>query len=250
VLKLDRQALLNRVNQKFGGSIAAVARAWPEDDQPHRGTISRWIKGNKLPRSAHGLLSLSAVLDIDPIALLKVVAPFPRLLARLVETSRAGSWASLEPALSFLAPFIGPTRDWPPLEVANKYFHRSWVTRDFEHAAATNRRNYFAAILIEPDGGRGQFDQVLHFAWRDRIDQAVWRPYGFVRLAGPNVRLFSFNGLVGTATMGTAEVPSFYVETWFGEGAAVFRVASLHGFHLTVAEAVDGSKPVVRFGFP
>jgi len=131
------------------GSIPSVAEAWPEGDRPHRSTINRWITGNKLPGSAHQFLQLAAPLDIDPIGLLRPVAPLPLLLARLSEASRAATWMSLHPALSFLTGFIGPARVWPPADVAENYFRRNWITREFEHIAAPHRRNYFAAILME-----------------------------------------------------------------------------------------------------
>jgi hypothetical protein len=250
VLTLDCGAVIARIDHKLAGNVAAVSRSWPVANPPHRSTILRWVRRETLPRSAHELLAFSAALDLDPFALWGISpATFPALCARLVKASRAGSWADLLPALSFLAPFVGPTADWPPAEVAMEYFHRNWVTANCHHPAV-ERRNYFAAISIEPQGREGPgLDQVWHFAWRDDIDHALWRPYGFVRLTGMELRLFSFNGLSASATI-DASRPSFTVETWFGEGAAAFRVASLHRFGLKFNGAVHEAGPVVRFGFP
>ncbi len=247
VLRLDYDAVKARIDQKFDGNLAAVSRNWPVSNPPHRSTIQRWLRRDTLPRSAQELMAFSAALDLDPFALWGVsTATFPALCARLVKASRAGSWANLLPALSFLAPFVGPTPEWPPADLARTYFHRDWVIYDFSHPAR-DKRNYFAAISIKPNGRHtSAIDQVWHFAWRDAIDHALWRPYGFVRLTGTELRLFSFNGLTAWAHVDRPGA-SFVVETWFGEGAAAFRVASLHNFALKVNEGEGGS--TVRFGF-
>jgi hypothetical protein len=250
VLTLDCDAVMARIDHKFSGNLAAVSRSWPVADPPHRSTILRWLRRETLPRSAHELLGFAGALDLDPFALWGVSpTTFPALCARLVKASRARSWADLLPALSFLAPFVGPTPEWPPVNVAKDYFHRNWSIHDFRHPAR-EKRNYFAPLSIEPSEAQDRgIDLVLHFAWRDDIDHALWRPYGFVRLTGTQLRLFSFNGLSASATV-DASRPGFTVETWFGEGAAAFRVASLHRFALRVNNSDAGSTAKVRFGFP
>jgi hypothetical protein len=250
MLTLDCEAVTARINDAFGGNLAAVSRNWPLGDPPHRSTIMRWLRRETLPRSARELLSFSGALDLDPFALWGVApGTFPALCARLIKASRARSWADLLPALSFLTPFVGPTPEWPPMDVAREYFHREWSIREFRHMAR-EKRNYFAPISIEPSDPRGHgIDQVWHFAWRDDIDHALWRPYGFVRLTGNALRLFSFSGLTASTTLDESK-RGFIVETWFGEGAAAFKVASLHPFELTVDGAEGSIKPMVRFGFP
>jgi hypothetical protein len=246
VLTLDCGAVTARIDERFDGNLAAVSRNWPVGDPPHRSTILRWLRQETLPRSAHELLSFCGALDLDPFSLWGVApATFPALCARLVKASRAGSWAGLLPALSF----VGPTPEWPPATLARDYFHRDWSIREFRHPAH-ERRNYFAPISIDPQAAQnGGIDRVWHFAWRDDIDHALWRPYGFVRLAGADLRLFSFNGLTDSQKVDTPG-SGFTVETWFGEGSAAFRVASLHPFGLKLAEADDTNVARVRFGFP
>lgn len=251
VLRMDYEAVAARIAAKFGGNLAAVSRNWPTEDPPHRSTVQRWLKQETLPRSARELLAFSAALDLDPFALWGVSpATFPHLCERLVKASRMRSWTDVFHGLSFLAEFVGPTPEWPPADLARTYFHREWVIRDFSHPAR-DRRNYFATIVIKPDRRCSTWsaDQVWHFAWRDAIEHALWRPYGFVRLAGPELRLFSFNGLSDSAKV-NALGSSFLVETWFGEGAAVFCVASLHPFELELSDIAQGERPRVRFGFP
>lgn len=250
VLTLDCDAVTARIDNQFGGNLAAVSRNWPAGDPPHRSTILRWLRRETLPRSARELLSFCGALDLDPFALWGIApATFPALCARLVKASRAGSWAGLLPALSFLEPFVGPTPEWPPASLARDYFHRDWSIHEFRHPAR-EKRNHFTPISIDPQMEEDRnIDRVWHFAWRDDVDHALWRPYGFVRLTGTDLRLFSFNGLSDSATVDTPG-SDFVVETWFGEGAAAFRVASLHPFELKVNNAAhtDGSR--VRFGFP
>jgi hypothetical protein len=230
--------------------MAAVSRAWPVGEPPHRSTILRWLRRDTLPRSGSELLAFSGALDLDPFALWGVApATFPALCARLVKASRTGAWGKISPALSFLSPFVGPTPAWPPEAVARDYFHRDWEIKNFRHSAR-EKRNYFASLAIEPDGQQGPaIDQVWHFAWRDDIDHASWRPYGLVRLTGDDLRLFSFSGLTASVKVDPSR-PGFAVETWFGEGAAAFCVASLHRFRLQVCEGVNSDVPMVRFGFP
>ena len=38
-------------------------------NKPNRSTVLRWFRGNTLPRSQENLLSLAAVLDLDPFSL-------------------------------------------------------------------------------------------------------------------------------------------------------------------------------------
>ena len=89
--------------------------------------------------------------------------------------------------------------------------------------------------------------QVWHFAYRDAgVRRAAWRPYGFVEVVGPTVRLFNFSGLVDGSDRPLA-ARSLFVETWFGEGAAEFRAASLHKFTLSVQPDPTRQAGGVRF---
>ena len=250
MLTLDNKAIITRIDDRFGGNLAAVSRSWPAGDPPHRSTIMRWLRQETLPRSAHDLLAFCGALDLDPFALWRVSpATFPALCARLIKASRAGSWTGLLPALSFLEPFVGPTPEWPPMNLARQYFHRDWSIHEFCHSAG-GMRNYFAAISIDTQASQHRHeDRVWHFAWRDDIDHALWRPYGFVRLSGSDLLLFSFNGLSAEARLEGPHA-AFTVETWFGEGASVFCVASLHPFGLKINGPGDPVGPNVRFAFP
>jgi hypothetical protein len=66
---------------------------------------------------------------------------------------------------------------------------------------------------------------------------------------GAELSLFNFSGLTDRAEIGVA-ARRFRVETWFGEGAAQFRVASLHDYRLGIAVAADPGILRVRFALP
>jgi hypothetical protein len=59
----------------------------------------------------------------------------------------------------------------------------------------------------------------------------------------------NFSGLTDRAEIGIA-MRQFHVETWFGEGAAQFRGASLHEYRLDIAVAETPGIPRVRFALP
>ena len=251
MLELRQDLIISRLRGS-GRSIAAIAASWPNEAAPHRSTLLRWLKSPVLPRSARQLLGLAGALDLDPFALW-AFAPdtFDILCARVIRASRSRRWAMLHPALSFLADFIGPVDTWPHPEIAEEYYHRSWCTADFEHTAG-RQRNFYAALAIRPPP-KNQFadPQVWHFAWRDAaVRGAAWRPYGFVEVLGSVVRLFNFSGLVDIVER-PREAGPLFVETWFGEGAAKFRVASLHKFTLRVqSRKIPPAAPRVRFALP
>lgn len=251
MLDLRRELITHKVTEAFGGSPAALAASWPIDPVPHRSTVLRWLTAGTFPRSARQFLALAGAIDVDPLSLWTFrISAFDVLCARILGVARHRRWSRLHPALSFLDRFIGPTAQWPPVEIAEDYFGRSWRIAEFEHPAHSDR-NYYGHILIEPPRTHGFSDpQIWHFAYRDSgVRNAAWRPYGFVQRMGAELSLFNFSGLTDCAEIGVATRP-FCVETWFGEGAARFRVASLHDYRLDIAVAANPGIPHVRFALP
>ena len=72
----------------------------------------------------------------------------------------------------------------------------------------------------------------------------MWRPYGFVLREGGRIALFQVRGATAFSEI-RPDAGAFVVETWFGPGAADFRVASLHAFDLALD--AESSLPSVRF---
>ena len=248
MLELRLDLIEKCVTENFRGSIAQLAESWPVEPAPHRSTVLRWLKMGALPRSAKDFLALAGALDVDPFALWSLrVEIFDLLCSRILRVSRERRWSQLHVTLAFLDPFIGPLAEWPPSHVAEEYYHRSWRTFDFEYPAQ-DRQNYYAAIGIEP-GSTTRFaePQIWHFAYRDAgIRGAAWRPYGFVEVFGLDVRLFNFSGLTDAIQLSQRYCP-FFVETWFGQGAAQFRITSLHDFQFSLNSGTPESAPKVRF---
>ena len=248
MLALDVHGIRTRVDLAFKGSIAAVASHWPTPDAPDRATLSRWLLLQSLPRTESQVLSLAGALDLDPFALWSLTpSTLPALSARLVTAFRKGKWGRLTPALSLIRPFIEPTSEWPPAQIASTYFRRRWFTADFEHSAKKNV-DYFAAISIELPRQKEQCgqDQVFHFAWRGYAPGELWRPFGFIRVVASEVRLYSYRGLLEFRTIQPGNW-RFIAETWFGQGAAKFRIASLHRFKIELGRPVPPGAPSVRF---
>jgi hypothetical protein len=245
MLLLDRRALSEHVALRFDGNVASIANRWPTDDAPHRSTILRWLSGQTLPRSAEQLLCFAGALDLDPFALWEFPGNrFGTLCARIIEIALRNRWQDLLPALSFVREFLGPTANWPNAAVAERYFGRPWTFEDFEHPA-DSRRGYFATVRIVPEQTQPA-NQLWHFAWKDHLPGAIWKPFGFVRLVGKELRLYSYNGLLDRAFLDPPTALA-HVQMWFGEGAATFRVASLHGFRLQLEDALPPDSAVVRF---
>jgi len=237
LLELDVAAIREQIATDFGGSVAAVARRWPTGEAPHRSTLIRWLRG-ALPGSEERLLALAGALNIDPLALIRLEsAKLPQLIEAIEGLVLRSDWERLEP-FTFLRFLVLPTRDWPMPEIAARYFHRSWTTLDFVHDARAER-NYYATVLLKPTRSH----QVWHFAWRPLTRSAAWRPYGFVQRTGTAVTLCSFTSILDRNSC-TDRVA---VETWFGEGAAAFRIASMHYFAGEVSKHLREDQ-AVRFG--
>jgi hypothetical protein len=244
MLTIDREALRERLQRLFQGNISAVAAAWPHNQtQPHRSTILRWFSGDTLPRTEENLLSLAAALDLDPFALWHLApATFPAFCARIFEAASSGNWNRIMSGLAFVGQFVLPSKNWPPIRLVRDYYGKEWVLAEFSFPAM-NHRDYFESLLIVPRAPTAG-DQVWHFAWRPALD-APWRPYGFVRLFGTDLRLFSFTGLSAQAIL--SEPSSFCVETWIGPGSAHFRVASIHDFSLQTDRSTAHGVVAIRF---
>jgi len=246
MIALDRQSIRRRIAERFDGTVARVTERWPGgSDPPHRSTILRWLHGQTLPRCQSDLLAFAGALDLDPFALWHInSATFAALCNRMRAAAWTGAWSGLLPTLSFLDDFLRPSQAWPPPQLAEQYFGRDWARAEHRHKAS-ERRDYFKTFSLQP--GRRQKvggDQVWHFAWRPS-SRAEWRPYGFVRHAKSELRLYSFGGTVAEAEL--AAGAGFCVETWIGQGPAEFRIASLHPFAMAVID--DGGRCGARVRF-
>jgi hypothetical protein len=240
-----------KVAERFGGSLARLAESLGKN----RSTIWRWLtadEGVQFPKDPATFLSLAAALDVDPVMLLDWrPESFPWLCERISRTLRRRDWNEFLPSLGFLDEFLWPVDLWPPAEIAARFDRRWWLSNLWHNPQ--ERRNYYALLLITPGTDRirkpGRADpQVWHFGLRDAgaMLEGRMRPYGFITLQGRRLDLYHFNGISQSVELD--EVPeSFAVETWFGQGTSVHRVASLHSFDLRLVPSLDPKVPVVRF---
>ncbi|MCZ8017229.1 MAG: hypothetical protein O9274_16135 [Limnobacter sp.] len=211
----------------------------------NRGTVYRWLDEG-LPARKDDILGFAALLDVDPIALLRIDDEFVRLhygrerrlfqLGILGQSRLAAFWAIYMPGES-----------WPNQSIARTMYGRDWTTSDYRHEPALVS-NVFACFRFTPTAIADPISPwVVHFSYR-RADSrdGMWRPYGSVIRVGRTVSLISESGDLQERTLGDA-ADSIAVETHFGPGAAEFRVASLHAFELkVVAPSQEGS--CLRFG--
>lgn len=246
MIALRYSLLRHLMGSKFHGRVTGVLQAWPiASVEPHRTTLWRWLNG-KTP-TPERILQLAGAFDLDPFALFdktpKGYAALCRALARTIGAKRA---TCLSSELEWVLDFIAPNEDWPPREVSTTYFHRNWNVISFCHPAR-NSRNYFQRLTITSPAGRFGEPLVWHFAFRvPNATFPVWTPYGFVERRNEEISLYHFRGYSARAEV-QPDIRTFVVETWFGLGAADFRVASLHPFNLVLDEASASTVPCVRF---
>ena len=221
------------------GGMEAFLDRWHASDpdgEDHlgRAAVYRWING-QLPKNSEKLMKLSAVLDIDPFALLSPgKASFREAADALLEIVQSGR--SVPAALQFVRLYFGRRRHWPPGIAWADGRRRSWHIREFEHDPFL-RANYYAMFALAPLSSNPRSTdlgpRVFHFAFRHPgIFAGRWLQYGSVQQYGLCSTLWDIHGHTEQLDRKDPEEPT-RVRTWFGPGPALFRVASLHPFSLT-----------------
>lgn len=261
-----RQDLIQRVIERdFEGNTSAFGRSLELDDLPHRKTIFRWARQQEgLPKSPDRMLALAQALDVDPFLLLDI--DHEVMLQCCAAAAWNLTWGSVHKALAFLNGLLSLSHDdWPPPDIAAS-FDGSWYIQDFLHDTSKGR-NYFKPMLIKPelfyakDGSSegAREPQAWYLAFRDvslksgELEPVSWwKPFGMLRLEQGVIHLLQFNGLVEQQAI-QHEDSRFCFETFFGQGSAQFRIASVHPFEFE--DPADQNKeapkiPTVRFGFP
>jgi hypothetical protein len=246
-IKINGQLLDRLIGERFPGGLGEFQAAWPADGGPNRTTIYRWRKGG-LPKSRDDFLTLAGVLDVDPFCLLtNGDNTLPYLIDRITAT-REERTAVDHPALRFIEQFMGRKKFWPPQNLLERFYEDfEWHIGQFEHSAQAHR-NYYETLELSGDSGLAtSHPQTFHFAFRHpTLFGERWLQYGYVVREGIGVRLVHINGYSETS-VATQQIDPTYVETFFGEGPAIFRVASIHHFSLRLLGANDNLGGSVRF---
>lgn len=233
---------------KAKGGVSAFLDAWlanatDGDDSLDRATVYRW-KNGQFPKNPQTFMRLAGTLDVDPFALLTIpdgnVAAAAEALLEVVQNDR-GDPAPLQLARSFL----GRREEWPPAFIAAFYFGRRWTTHEFVHDPNVRSNHYQAVELFGVQQCDTLRPQVFHFAFQSpRRFAGRWLQYGFIQRHGPRAQLWHIDGQYQQLEIPEQDAPT-RVETWFGPGPAIFRVASLHHFDLEVASGTTA--PALRF---
>jgi hypothetical protein len=251
-LRLDSDRIRELIGDRYGGSISRLAAALPLDEPPDRSTVTRWLSsdGRHFPRDEERILALAGALDVDPTALWTFDAEnFPMLWPKIVRAARTGRWSGLLKALAFFRYFADQSDDWPPQAMARRFFNREWVVNEFAHDPHDGK-NYYQDLVVRPRRPQGIFPTVWHLAFRHGgVRAAKWQPFGFVRRDAHRVALFNDWAITDEAPTTPAD-QDLCIRTWFGQGAATFRIASLHPFTLSIPKGEQAGLPTVHFGFP
>ncbi|HEX9294842.1 MAG TPA: hypothetical protein VF881_03380 [Polyangiaceae bacterium] len=253
MLRLHGACIRDAIDERYGGSISRLAAALSLEPRPDRSTVTRWISsdGSHFPRDEERILALAGALDVDPTALWTFdTDTFPVLWPKITRAARTGKWSGLLTPLSFLRHFAEPADEWPPQPVANRFFEREWVVHELVHDPR-NGANFYQNILLRPEAMPTKFPVVWHFAFchTGNVHRREWKPFGFVKREAERVTLFNDWGITDQASCSPTDQETV-VQTWYGPGAAVFRVASLHPFSLSLAKDAPPDVPTVHFGFP
>lgn len=248
-LKFDSEFFAECVSRDFAGRLEELQDAWAmlmpvEGDgrtsEPHLSTLYNWLNG-KGPGSADTLFQLAALLDLDPIALFNVTKEnLPSAVQQLVQDYLKKKYTIR--SLGFLATFFEPNSGWPPEEPIRYFEPPVWSYEDFLHDPEKEVDTY-AAFCLSRNGGE-DLRSVYHFAYRRALPGVTaWIPFGLVIRLIQEVFLIHSSGYVEHQTLSDGKDPTI-VETWFGHGAAEFRVACVHPFHIQRVKPPFPNPPV------
>ena len=242
-------SLLRTLIENAGG-IDAFLEGWTMfgmngDDSVDKATVYRWRQG-QLPKNDRLLLRLAANLNVDPFAILTIPEnTIAKTIDDMLDFVQFGR--SMPAPLKLARSFFGRQKEWPPECVARDHFKRSWCVHEFSHDPAIRANFYETVLLTGTDPAMEIRPQVFHFAFRNpRRFGDRWLQYGFVIRHGSGAGLWHINGHNEQLQFASALEPT-RVETWFGPGPVVFRVASLHGFTLGTPSEKPAAGPALQF---
>jgi hypothetical protein len=234
-LFVDKAVMHHVFDHGFGG-IDGFADVWSgilddtePDTKPQRSvkTIYAWLNKG-MPTARDTMMRCFGELGIDPVAAVDC-SVLQRQFGRLrriimLGGGQAGGYRSLFEMLS-------ARTAWPDNGLALTYFDRTWTRFDFTHHATDIRNTY---VTIHVEGGDEvpvDWPRAFHIAYR-RMENAdgLWRPYGTVITRLKEAILIHENGTVQQTSWAGQSRHKVSFRTFFGPGAAEFRLASLHPF--------------------
>lgn len=245
-----RWPLIHERIDACGGTMAVTRRAGLD-----RSTLTRWRKHGKLPNDPLRFLRLAQALDLDPLLLFDLdETTFAETCIRVAKLLVTRRLAAALGSLAFIEGFWQAAGgEWPPRELRSSSgtVAYRWHLQQFRHEGQLGTgaagRNFYASIPLRgPRVERRSGPQVWHFAFRDALPMSLWIQYGAVALVGDVLELYAFAG----RHRRVAAPGPIAAETWFGEGDAEFRIASLHPFTADVIRDPPAGHAAVRFELP
>jgi hypothetical protein len=213
--------------------------------------VTRWLSsdGRHFPRDEERILALAGALDVDPTALWTFDAEnFPTLWPKIVRAARTGRWSGLLKALAFFRYFSDQAEEWPPQQMARRFFNREWVVNEFSHDPATARTSTRTSSCAPPPAGDRSDGVALRVPPRRRARREV----AALRIRAPRRGEGDPVQRLGDHRRGGDDAvdQDICIRTWFGQGAAAFRIVALHPFTLSIPKLEQPGLPTVHFGFP
>lgn len=241
-IKGDPRVIERIIEARFK-SVTGLMEDWDErygdgtgEDVPARSSFFRWRKG-ALPRTDVELLKWAALLDLDPAALIEM--PTSRFKAMVEAVAAKFAFGRLDKAFdAYVGRMITPSPFWPPDDMVRPAYGNAWHVVELAHDPKV-RKDFTACIEIASPGWDGIAPRAFHFAYRRSVPDAMfWTPYGTVIRDETTVRLFHSSAPPEEKPAPEIGLPA-RVGTYFGLGAAEFRIACLHPFEARVGPDVD-----------
>ncbi len=234
-----RLALLQERMKALYGKQCALAN----DLGVSNGEVSKWLKGQHVPKNDRTFFRLCERLLLDPLWLLDISEDNLRDLIMLLKCQMRLPGRSLA-MLEALRPLLLPQGSWPPDRLGD--WSPEWCIWCHEHEGGTH--GTYLRVRIRP----AQSPIALHWAWQDppreEAPNPPWWVYG-VLLVDERVVLLNYNGLSQECAWNAQD--GFVARTWLGPGAATFRICSIGRF-TAMNDGCDarGHDPeCVTFGF-
>lgn len=239
-MRIENGKLKALVQERCGG-VAGLMNAWHVRyvSAPDRSTFYDWLGKERFSSSFANFLRLCACVDVDPAFLIRSEGKQNYNAADAMLRKALGDVGGRGVRPRDVVDIFGPIASWPASPQIIDAYGRDWLRKEFENPG---RNAFYQRLRISfPDKRR---PRVLHFAYRVN-GSALWRVYGFVEYSSSSARLVNYFGPLKHA--GDAFPDGLLIETYFGEGACSFCVASLHPFTIDLLSAAYPATSALRF---
>ncbi|PIQ27070.1 hypothetical protein COW36_14320 [bacterium (Candidatus Blackallbacteria) CG17_big_fil_post_rev_8_21_14_2_50_48_46] len=265
-IQLNKVLIKDTIDQNFDGNLSSFGRSLESDELPHRKTILRWVSPQYtgLPKGVKRLFELAQLMDLDPFFLFDIPEDVFSEICHVLPWN--APWGKYHKCLSYFQTLFGLSHhNWPPQELAEET-GETWKIQDFIHNARLEQNKYQAFKLwpekiydLNKMNAIEAFNrkyQIWYLAFRDIQLTHVqvqplgfWRPFGMLIRTPTELRLLNFLGLEQRIPCPDS-LQEIDFSLYLGAGSAEFRIASLHDFDFSAADAHAENPPTsLYFGF-